>query len=144
MSILEKLKASNSKLLKAESKDLQKWSLLNHNKVDLELFLNLNIAEINYKTKDNKNANIICTSNLILIKIYSKLKDKNQKIKIANNINVSAGIRTNDLKSVTSWDLVENKFKIINIENDWQIINFISITPENVLILDELLKQFLK
>lgn len=139
-SVLEKMRSSNSELLKAESSDLAKWSKLRHNKADFELFLNFNIAEIEFKTADNRHAKIICTSNTTLIKLYSLIKEddvkKTAKLK-------SDGIKTKDPSSIDTWDLVENKRKTVKLTS-WQIVNFISITPENILILDELIKKLLK
>ncbi len=138
--IFKTLRESNAALLKAEAVDLAKWSKLKHTKGDLETFLQFNLAEIEFKTLDSGYTSIICTSNTALIKILDTKKPEDKK-KLVNF--KSAGIQTKDLKSVLTWDLVENTYKTISL-NTWQITNFISITPENVLILDELINKILK
>lgn len=40
------MRESNSELLKAQTNDISTWSKLKHNKEDLELFLQFNIAYI--------------------------------------------------------------------------------------------------
>lgn len=46
MDIIKALRTSGNKLLETEAKDIASWSKLKHNKRDLELFLNFNVAEI--------------------------------------------------------------------------------------------------
>lgn len=138
--IIKTLRESDSLLLKAEAEDIAKWSKLRHTKKDLELFLQFNIAEIKFRSLDGKDANIICTSNIPLMKVIEtkKLEDKKKIKDIKNN-----GITTKDIKSVLTWDLIDNKYKTISL-NAWQITNFISITPKNILILDELINKNIK
>lgn len=138
--IIKTLRESNSLLLKAEAEDIAKWSKLRHTKSDLELFLQFNIAEIKFRSLDGKDDSIICTSNIPLMKVLeTKKPEDKKKIKdIKNN-----GIITKDLKSVLTWDLIDNKYKTISL-NAWQITNFISITPKNILILDELINKNIK
>ena len=140
MDVISKLRSSNAELLKAEAVDLAKWSKLRHVKEDFELFLNFNIAEVEFKTADGKDRKIICTSNTTLVELFSLAKD-NERAKVAKK--QSAGIKTRDKTSVDTWDLVENKRKTVKLKS-WQIVNFISITPENILILDELVRKLLK
>ena len=140
MDIISTLRSSNAELLKAEAADLAKWSKLRHVKDDFELFLNFNIAEVEFKAADGKDCKIICTSNTTLVELFSLAKD-NERAKIAKK--QSAGIKTRDKTSVDTWDLVENKRKTVKLKS-WQIVNFISITPENILILDELVRKLLK
>ena len=134
------MRESSSELLKAESKDLAKWSKLKHVKDDFELFLQFNLAEIEFKTLDGKDDSIICTSNTALIKILStkKPEEKQKLIKFKG-----PGIKSKDPKYVKTWDLVNNTYKTIYLKS-WQIANFISISPDNVLILDELINKILK
>lgn len=138
--IIKTLRESDSLLLKAEAEDIAKWSKLRHTKSDLELFLQFNIAEIEFRTLDGKDDSIICTSNIPLMKVLeTKKPEDKKKIKdIKNN-----GITTKDIKSVLTWDLIDNKYKTISL-NAWQITNFISITPKNILILDELINKNIK
>lgn len=140
MDLIKKLKESDNEILKNEANDLAKWSKLKHSKSDLEFFLNFNIAQIDFFTKDGKESSIVGTSNTTLIKIYSLKKDKDKK-KLKGL--KSDGMRTNDSTSVQIWDLIENKPKTIFLKS-WQIMSFISINEDNILLLDKLLNEFLK
>ena len=82
MDVISKLRSSNAELLKAEAADLAKWSKLRHVKEDFELFLNFNIAEVEFKTADGKDRKIICTSNTTLVELFSLAKD-NERAKVA-------------------------------------------------------------
>lgn len=140
MNIIKKLRESDNELQKAEAKDIAKWQKLKHNKSDLELFLNFNIAQIDFITTDGKSSSIVGTSNTTLIKIFSLKKDiDKKKIQYLK----SDGMRTKDSTSVQIWDLVDNKPKTIILKS-WQIMNFISITEENILLLDKLIRELLK
>ncbi len=137
--IIKTLRESDSLLLKAESSDLSKWSKLKHVKKDFETFLQFNIAEISFRTIDGDNSNIICTNNTALIKIIQteKIEDKQKLIKFRG-----PSISTKNPKYVMTWDLQNNTFKNIFLKS-WQIENFISITPKNILILDELIRKII-
>lgn len=137
MNFIEKMRESNSELIKAEAIDLEKWSKLRHTKEDLELFLQFNIAEIKFRTKDGEDRMFFCTSNIPLVNIM-KAKKKADKKKLVES--KSSGIHTKDKRSVNTIDLIDMKEKTMML-NSWQIINFISITPENILVLDEILKK---
>lgn len=134
------MRASGNKLLETEAQDLATWSKLKHNKQDLELFLNFNIAEIEFKTKSDEKATVIGTANTSLVKVFSAKKDvdKQKAAKLK-----SSGMRTKDSTSVQIWDLVENKPKTI-VLSAWSIKNFISISEKNILVLDEVLRDLLK
>ena len=134
------MRASGNKLLETEAQDLATWSKLKHNKQDLELFLNFNIAEIEFKTKSDEKATVIGTANTSLVKVFSEKKDvdKQKAAKLK-----SSGMRTKDSTSVQIWDLVENKPKTIML-SAWSIKNFISISEKNILVLDEVLRDLLK
>lgn len=138
--IIQTLRESNAELLKAESKDLARWSKLKHIKQDFELFLQFNIAEIEFKTVDGNDDSVVCTSNTALIKILDtkKPEDKKKLVKFRG-----PSLKSKDPNSVLTWDLVNNSYKTIYL-NSWQIVNFISISPDNVLVLDELIKKILK
>ena len=134
------MRASGNKLLETEAQDLATWSKLKHNKQDLELFLNFNIAEIEFKTKSDEKATVIGTANTSLVKVFSAKKDvdKQKAAKLK-----SSGMRTKDSTSVQIWDLVENKPKTIML-SAWSIKNFISISEKNILVIDEVLRDLLK
>ena len=134
------MRASGNKLLETEAQDLATWSKLKHNKQDLELFLNFNIGEIEFKTKSDEKATVIGTANTSLVKVFSAKKDvdKQKAAKLK-----SSGMRTKDSTSVQIWDLVENKPKTIML-SAWSIKNFISISEKNILVLDEVLRDLLK
>ena len=136
MNIIEKMRESNVKLLEAEAKDLAAWSKTKYTKKDIELFLAFNIAEVKFKTLKGEDRTILCTSNMPLIKILAEAKKENKK-KIAASASRATGIRTRSPHTIDTWDLVENKRKTVSL-GSFSVINFISITPENILILDEL------
>lgn len=140
MDFIQQMRASGNKLLETEAQDLATWSKLKHNKQDLELFLNFNIAEIEFKTKSDEKATVIGTANTSLVKVFSAKKDvdKQKAAKLK-----SSGMRTKDSTSVQIWDLVENKPKTIML-SAWSIKNFISISEKNILVLDEVLRDLLK
>lgn len=138
--IISQMRKSNSELIKTEASDLAKWSKLKHIKSDLELFLQFNVAEIKFKTNTNTDSSVICTSNTTLIKILAAKKEEDKK-KLMNFKN--SGIKTKDKNSVLTWDLIDNKYKTINLAS-WFIVNFISIFPENILLLDEVINKILK
>lgn len=138
--IIEKLRESKNKLLEGEAENLMYWKKLRHNKDDFELFLNNNIAEVWFKTKNGNEDQLICTSNTTLIKLFStkKKEDKKKVAKLA-----SKGIHTNEMDSVLTWDLRENKFKTIYLKT-WAILNFVTITPQNIEVLDQVVEDLLK
>ena len=140
MDFIQQMRASGNKLLETEAQDLATWSKLKHNKQDLELFLNFNIAEIEFKTKSDEKATVIGTANTSLVKVFSAKKDvdKQKAAKLK-----SSGMRTKDSTSVQIWDLVENKPKTIMLST-WSIKNFISISEKNILVIDEVLRDLLK
>ena len=138
--IIDKLHESKNKLLEGEAENLMYWKKLRHNKTDFELFLNNNIAEVWFKTKDGKEEQLICTSNTTLIKLFST-KKKEDKKKVAKL--VSKGIHTIEMDSVLTWDLRANKFKTIYLKT-WAILNFVTITKENIEILDQVVEDLLK
>ena len=140
MDFIQQMRASGNKLLETEAQDLATWSKLKHNKQDLELFLNFNIAEIEFKTKSDEKATVIGTANTSLVKVFSTKKDvdKQKAAKLK-----SSGMRTKDSTSVQIWDLVENKPKTIML-SAWSIKNFISISEKNILVIDEVLRDLLK
>ena len=140
MDIIKQMRDSGNKLLQTEAEDIALWSKLKHNKEDLQLFLNHNIAEISFVTNDGSESQGIFTSNMALVKIISETKKQNKQ-KIAKKID-GKGIITKDPFSVDSWDLLDNKRKTISLKS-WQILNYISISPKNVLVLDEVLKKIL-
>lgn len=137
--LIQTLRESDAELLKAEAADLAKWSKLKHVKQDFELFLQFNIAHVSFTTVDGKEDSIICTSNTALLKVMNE-KDPEKKQKLAKFR--GSGIKTKDMHFVKTWDLVDKTYKMVSLKS-WQIDNFISITPDNVLILDELLNNLL-
>lgn len=140
MDIIKLLRESDNELLKAESRDVARWQKAKHCKSDLETFLNFNIAQIDFLTQDGQDASVVGTGNTTLVKILSMNKvDDKQKARGLK----SSGMHTKDSKSVMIWDLVESKPKTIFLKA-WQIMNFISISEDNILLLDKFLNEILK
>lgn len=83
---------------------------------------------------------VVCTSNTTLIKIMSlkRKKDKIEALRLK-----SQGLKSRESASTTTWDIINNKM-ITMMLSSWQIMNFISITEENILILDEMMNDILK
>lgn len=48
------------------------------------------------------------------------------------------GIRTNDTTSILTYDLSSRTYKTVSLKA-WEIMNFISITPDNIELLDNLI-----
>lgn len=140
MDIIAQMRNSGNKFLETEAQDLATWSKLKHNKQDLELFLNFNIAEIEFKTKDGEDASVVGTANTALVKVFSAKKDEDKQKAAGLK---SSGMRTKDSTSVMMWDLIENKPKTVLLAS-WNIKNFISITEKNILLLDEVMSGLLK
>ena len=142
MDLIEQLAKSGNKLLEAAARDSEKWSKLKHNKQDLELFLQFNIAHLMFKPKGKTDMKeIMCTSNTCFIELFSKAKmSEKKKIIKAKKHN---GIRTKDPKSVMTFNILENKYNTIYLD-EWQLMNFINITPDNIEILDKMTNEILK
>ena len=140
MDIIQQLRNSNNKLLEAEARDLQTWKKLNHTKEDLELLLMYNIAQIDFVKADGTSSSIVGTASTPLIKVFSAKTEKDKQ-KAAHL--KTRGMRSNKSSSVEIWDLTENTQKTILLKA-WQIVNFITISEENVLLLDTLLHDAMK
>lgn len=67
-----------------------------------------------------------------------KASDKKTALKSKNK-----GIRTNDPKSVLTFNLIENKYNTVMLDF-WDIITFLTITPDNIEILDSVANDMLK
>ena len=67
-----------------------------------------------------------------------KASDKKTALKSKNK-----GIRTNDPKSVLTFNLIENKYNTVMLDF-WDIITFLTITPDNIEILDSIANDMLK
>lgn len=139
------LVSSSNNLLQAEGSTLKNWAQLKHTKQDLTLFLAYNLAEIQFKTKDGLSRTIICTSNQALIKVFSLAKAEDKaKVKLTKaSFSSSSASKKGASNLITTWDLHANSFKTIYLK-DWLIINFITITEDNILTLDNIINQLLK
>lgn len=139
--LVEKLLNSGNKLLEAAGKELSKWKKLKHNKQDLEFFLQFNIAHIKFRPKNNVvMQEIVCTSNTQFIEVFSKLKESEKKkaLKSKNN-----GIRTKDPASILTFNLLKNTYNTVSLAM-WEIVNFITITPDNIEVLDSFVNNLLR
>lgn len=139
--LVEKLLSSGNAVLEAAGKELPKWKKLKHNKQDLELFLQFNIAHLKFRPKGGVvMQDIVCTSNTQFIEVFSKLKesDKKEALKSKNN-----GIRTRDPGSILTFNLLENKYNTVMLSL-WEIVNFLTITPDNIEVLDNVVNDLLK
>lgn len=141
MNFIKLMRESDSELLKAEARDLAKWSKLKHTRECLELFLEFNLAEISFKTKDGEDRTLLCTSNAALAKLL-KMADPKPEARVKTATLRGAAIRSKDKSCVLTWDVENGKFASIWLDS-WQIEDFIEISPDNVLLLDKLCRQIL-
>lgn len=139
--LVEKLLNSGNKVLEAAGKQLPKWKKLKHNKQDLELFLQFNIVHLRFRLKNNAvMQDIVCTSNTSFIEVFSKLKESEKKKALKSK---NTGIKTRDPNSILTFNLLDNKYNTIMLDF-WEITNFLTITPDNIEILDKFVGEILK
>ena len=72
--------------------------------------------------------------------MFSKLKasDKMKALRSKNS-----GIRTKDQKSILTYNLLEDKYNTIMLDA-WEIVTFLTISPENIEVLDKVVNDMLK
>ena len=141
-SLIDKLKASGKEVLEAESAGIEMWRGLKHNKRDLELFLQFNIAELRFKPKDARDfKTVVCTSNTRLIAVFQALKEIDKKKALKST--PFSGIKSKNSNSILTFNLVDNKYNTILL-NAWELGSFLTITEKNLPILDALLCDLLK
>lgn len=139
--LVEKLLSSGNDVLEAAGKDIGKWAKLKHNKEDLELFLQFNLAHIKFRPKNAiVMQDVVCTSNTTFINVFSKLKttDKAKALRTTNS-----GIRTKDKSSVLTYNILDNKYYTIDL-GLWEIVTFLTISPDNIAVLDKVVNEMLK
>lgn len=143
--LISVLKHSDNLLLESEGENVSVWGNLKHNKQDLELFLTYNLAELQYATKNKKLKTIVCSSNETLIHVLTKKINTNPKNDKPVEVKVSKKnkFKTHDKMSVLTWDLMDMKFKTVDLSN-WYVSNFIPITDDNIILLDKVIKEILK
>lgn len=141
MNIIHRIKSTNNPLLVSEAASVEKWKDLPHNKSGLELFLQFNIAELKFKPKSLMAfKTVICTSNTQFISVFTQRRES-LKNEAAAKVAFS-GIYTKDSDSVMSFNLLTNRYNTISIRA-WEIVNFVSIIPENVVVLDQIVNDIL-
>lgn len=141
MDIIQQLAKSGNKLLEAAANDMSQWQQLKHNKQDLELFLQFNLVNLRFKPKNKHSMQeIVCTSNTRFIEVFSKIKksEKQKALKLKND-----GIRTKDTNSILTYNIVTNRYNTIDL-TAWEIVNFISMTEDNIEILDDVLNNIMR
>lgn len=138
---IESLYESGNDLLKAEAISVNLLKNTKKTKSGLEDLLSASVSEIVFydiKTKKWKTA--ICTSNNRLIKAYMA---KNAKEMLTAIHTRNIGIKTNDKNSVLTFDLIGKHYKPIPLDS-WYVHNCIALTEQNILVLNESLKNCLK
>ena len=139
--LVEKLAASGDKVLEAAANDWSKWSKLKHSKIDLEFFLKNNIVHLKFRPKNHLTMKeIVCTSNTRFIAVFSALKDSLKKKALKVKVD---GISTKDKTSIMTFNLIDNKYNTIDL-SVWEIVAFLTITEDNIEILDKVANQLLK
>lgn len=141
-SLIDRLKASGKEVLEAQGNGIEMWKTLKHNKHDLELFLQFNITELRFKPKGTRDfKTIVCTSNTRLISVFQALKEIDKK-KAFKSIPFD-GIKTKNSNSIMTFNLIDNKYNTILL-SAWELGSFVTITENNLLIIDALLCNLLK
>lgn len=129
MNILETIKSSKNVFLKNTADDIQKFKVLKHNSVDLQLFLLNSIAKIQIAGRQ-----FICTANKTLVEKITNSKNITKFNKNVLNIFIIK-------KLVIFFDLSTKKYITLNCKNDWEILDFVIIKPENIELLSKMLLQ---
>lgn len=139
--LIEKMASSGNKILEAAANNWSKWSKLNHSKIDLEFFLKNNIVHLKFRPKNAVvMKEIVCTSNTRFISVFSALKDSLKKRALKSKFD---GISTKDKTSVLTFNLIDNKYNTIDLTT-WEIVAFLTITEDNIEILDKVANELLK
>ena len=140
---IKRVKASAPKLFQNQVEEIKKWSRVPHNKTGLELFLANTIAEIWVNPNDLRNRSIrILSSNIDFVKEFTR----NSIYRIKSPVAIVAGgdpFKSKKADIVLSWDLVKQHFSTIK-GDQWQIMNFIVISKENVLPLWNIVRQLVR
>lgn len=134
-SFLDILKKQDNLLLKNESKGIELFNNLKHDKASLKLFLTNTVAEILTTSKKR----LICSSNEELVKKFSSAKNKGMVLEkpIIKPFDVS------NKYNVLTWDLLKNKYASIA-GDKWVILNFILIDKENIDVLYKVIIDLLR
>lgn len=136
------LKNSKNRVLVSEANSLGKWSQLKHNKESLELFLNYNIAEIEFFSKKTKNLKrVLVCSNTNFIKAINAKSDSDKK-KIIESLprTHSTGLKNNSSVLTTSWNIMKNDYCTIPL-NKWKIVNWIEINESNAELINDVIRD---
>lgn len=84
---------------------------------------------------------IVCTSNTRFIAVFSMLRESDKKHALKKTR--EDGIRTKDKNSILTYNLIDNTYNTIDLSM-WQVVNFLTITPDNIEILDAIINDMLR
>lgn len=141
---LQTLSESSNRLLVSNAETMGDWNKLKHNKESLELFLNHNLAEVFFTAEDGGERKVIASSNTTLVKMFSLKKGPSYKKEIANLSRMaSKGIHTKDTFNVLTWDFINNRYCTIPTRGMWYLGNWISLSEENIALLNETMRDIL-
>lgn len=140
---IELLKESGNEFLEKQSEYAEMWSKLKHTKADLELFLKHNIAELKFKPKGalSETKTIVCSSNVRLIALFHAVK-KSDRAEILKKVPFS-GIKTKEKNEILTFNLIDDKYNTVSLKS-WELGNFVTLTEDNVELLDLVVKDVLK
>ena len=142
---LEVLANSNNRLLVSNAKNSRDWNNLKHNKECLELFLNHNLSEVFFTAEDGNERRIIASSNTTLIKMFSIKRGPSYTKEIASlRKKASPGIHTKSPFNVLTWDFMNNRYCTIPTRGMWYLGNWITISEDNVALLNETIRDILE
>lgn len=140
---IELLKESGNEFLEKQSEYAEMWSKLKHTKADLELFLKHNIAELKFKPKGalSETKTIVCSSNVRFIALFHAVK-KSDRAEILKKVPFS-GIKTKEKNEILTFNLIDDTYNTVSLKS-WELGNFVTLTEENLPMLDVLLCDLLK
>ena len=134
------LENSRNGILKSAADSLGKWSRLAHNKECLELFLNHNIARVEFVSKDGKKKEAICCSNTSFVRLFNMNLDTVDKKELENVPKMrSDGMKSSSSHAVYTWNLLANDYFTIPLKS-WKIVSFVEIDEKNMLLVNEVVK----
>lgn len=134
MTIIEQLKHSQNPVLTQEAANIEQFKDFKHNKTDLALFLKCNLTEIAIPK-----LNLCCTSNPLIVEGLIKLdKTVNPKL-IKYFYDITGDVQHK--RGILTWDIIRKKVVTIR-SSEWTITNFITIKPENQILIFKFLSQF--
>lgn len=145
--IIDYLNESDYPIIKHSISDWDNWKKITEkSKSVLEAILRFKLCEISFKNKDKQLITDIVTSNTQLIKLLNLKHGVNDNSNLKSIAKLSSeGIHSKRPFQVLTWSLTKNNYITIPAKQ-WNInaCKNITITEENVNILNDVMKDILK